>query len=124
MGITVYAKISNTPGGEPGVQRRALDATSSASAASPPQSRRPVTPRPPTSTSIPTIQPSAIGFLAVERKVDRDVIGYCGLVDSARGSAAVPQLAFSLLRRVWRQGYATEASLAVPAWARSSGYAR
>jgi [ribosomal protein S5]-alanine N-acetyltransferase len=33
-------------------------------------------------------------------------------------------LAFELLRRVWRQGYATEASLAVLDWARSSGYER
>jgi RimJ/RimL family protein N-acetyltransferase len=29
-----------------------------------------------------------------------------------------------LLQRVWRQGYATEASLAVLDWARSSGYER
>ena len=32
--------------------------------------------------------------------------------------------AFELLRRVWCQGYATEASLAVLNWARSSGYER
>jgi [ribosomal protein S5]-alanine N-acetyltransferase len=35
-----------------------------------------------------------------------------------------PELAVELLRRVWRQGYATEASLAVVDWARSSGYGR
>lgn len=68
--------------------------------------------------------PSSIGLLAVERKAARDVIGYCGLVDSARGAAGEPELAFELLRRVWGQGYATEASLAVLDWARSSGYAR
>jgi RimJ/RimL family protein N-acetyltransferase len=31
-------------------------------------------------------------------------------------------LAVELLRRVWCQGYATEAALAVLDWARSSGY--
>ena len=69
-------------------------------------------------------QPSSIGLLAMERKAARDVIGYCGLIDSGRGSDGEPELAFELLRRVWRQGYATEASLAVVDWARSSGYER
>jgi RimJ/RimL family protein N-acetyltransferase len=67
--------------------------------------------------------PSSIGLLAAERKADGDVIGYCGLIDG-RGPHGEPELAFELLRRVWRQGYATEASLAVLAWARSSGYRR
>lgn len=66
----------------------------------------------------------SIGLLAVERKASHDVIGYCGLVDGGRGSVGEPELAFELLRRVWRQGYATEASLAVLEWARSSGYER
>ena len=35
-----------------------------------------------------------------------------------------PELAFELLRRVWRQGYATEASYAVLDWARVSGHER
>src|SRR5580693_5616168 len=73
---------------------------------------------------IRTNQPSSIGLLAVERKAARDVIGYCGLIESGRGSEGEPELAFELLRRVWRQGYATEASLAVVEWARSSGYER
>jgi len=73
---------------------------------------------------IRTNQPSSIGLLAVERKAARDVIGYCGLIDSGRGPDGEPELAFELLRRVWRQGYATEASLAVLDWARSSGYER
>ncbi|MFE2109927.1 GNAT family N-acetyltransferase [Kitasatospora sp. NPDC059463] len=64
------------------------------------------------------------GLLAVERKASHDVIGYCGLVDTGRGPAGEPELAFELLRRVWRQGYATEASLAVLEWARSSGHER
>jgi ribosomal-protein-alanine N-acetyltransferase len=74
--------------------------------------------------SIRTNQPSSTGLLAVERKAARDVIGYCGLIESGRGPDGEPELAFELLRRVWGQGYATEASLAVLDWARSSGYER
>jgi ribosomal-protein-alanine N-acetyltransferase len=73
---------------------------------------------------IRTNQPSSIGLLAVERRVDRDVIGYCGLIEGGRGSDEEPELAFEMLRRIWSQGYATEASLAVLDWARSSGYKR
>ena len=69
-------------------------------------------------------QPSSIGLLAVERKAAGDVIGYCGLIESDRGAAGEPELAFELLRRAWSQGYATEASQAVLDWARSSGYER
>jgi [ribosomal protein S5]-alanine N-acetyltransferase len=65
-------------------------------------------------------QPSATGLLAVERKAPGDVIGYCGLVDTGQGSDGEPELAFEILRRVWSQGYATEASWAVLDWARSS----
>ncbi|WP_322936404.1 GNAT family N-acetyltransferase [Nocardioides bizhenqiangii] len=74
--------------------------------------------------AIRTQKPSSIGLLAIERKAEGDVIGYCGLIDSGRGPEAEPELAFELLRRVWRQGYATEASLAVLDWARASGYRR
>jgi RimJ/RimL family protein N-acetyltransferase len=68
-------------------------------------------------------QPSSIGLLAIERKASRDVIGYCGLIDG-RGPEGEPELAFELLRRFWRQGYATEASFAVLDRARASGYER
>ncbi len=74
--------------------------------------------------AIRTNHPSSIGLLAIERKATQDVIGYCGLIDSGRGSEGEPELAFELLRRVWRQGYATEASLAVIDQARQSGYRR
>ncbi|NUT99916.1 MAG: GNAT family N-acetyltransferase [Saccharothrix sp.] len=67
--------------------------------------------------------PSSTGLLAVERKGTHDVVGYCGLVDG-RAPEGEPELAFELLRRVWRQGYATEAASAVLDWARSSGYER
>lgn len=68
--------------------------------------------------------PSTTGLLVVEVKVPRDVVGYCGLIDSDRAPDGEPELAFELLRRVWRQGYATEASLAVLDWARSSRHER
>lgn len=71
-----------------------------------------------------TGSPRTTGLLAVERRSAGDVIGYCGLVDSGRGADDEPELAFELLRRTWGQGYATEASLAVLDWARSSGHAR
>ncbi|GIM70110.1 N-acetyltransferase [Winogradskya consettensis] len=64
------------------------------------------------------------GLLAVERKATKDVIGYCGLFDGGRGTPEEPDLAFELLRRVWGQGYATEAARAVLEWARASGYER
>ncbi|MEV8509165.1 GNAT family N-acetyltransferase [Actinoplanes sp. NPDC051475] len=73
---------------------------------------------------IRTSRPSSTGLLAIERKAAGDVIGYCGLIDGGRGSDGEPELAFELLRRVWRQGYATEASRAVLDRARSSGYER
>ncbi|MFL6001892.1 MAG: GNAT family N-acetyltransferase [Nocardioides sp.] len=74
--------------------------------------------------SIRTSQPSSIGTLAIERKAERDVIGYCGLVDSGRGSEREPEIAFEVLRSAWGRGYATEAAWAVLGWARSSGYER
>ena len=74
--------------------------------------------------SIRRREPSPVALLAVERKGAGDVIGYCGLVANDRGSPGEPELAFELLRRVWGQGYATEASWAVLGWARSSGYPR
>ena len=72
---------------------------------------------------IRSAKPSSVQLLAMERRAVGDVIGYCGLVDSGRGSQQ-PELAFELQRRVWGRGYATEASWAVLEWARSSGYER
>ena len=64
-------------------------------------------------------------MLAIQaRRSAGDVIGYCGLVDTGRGADGEPELAFELLRRTWGEGYATEASLAVLDWARSSGHER
>lgn len=69
-------------------------------------------------------RPSSVGLLAAERRDTGDVIGYCGLVDSGRGSEGEPELAFEFLRRAWGRGYATEASFAVVEWARRSGHGR
>jgi len=69
-------------------------------------------------------RPSSIGLLAVERKADGDVVGYCGLIEGGLETEGEPELAFELLRRFWGRGYATEASLAVLDWARSSGHER
>jgi ribosomal-protein-alanine N-acetyltransferase len=68
--------------------------------------------------------PSDVGLLALERKDTHDLVGYCGLVDSGRGAPGEPELAFELLRRFQRHGYAAEASTAVLAWAQASGYQR
>lgn len=63
-------------------------------------------------------------LLAVERKDTHDVIGHCGLIDSGRAPGGESELAFELLRRVWNQGYATEAAVAILDWAKSSGHRR
>ncbi|GAA1444809.1 GNAT family N-acetyltransferase [Leifsonia poae] len=63
-------------------------------------------------------------LLVAERTGEGDVIGYCGLIPSVHGQDGEPELAFEFLRRVWNQGYATEASWAVLAWAEASGYRR
>lgn len=67
---------------------------------------------------------SSLGLLAVDRKVEGDCIGYCGLIDDGHRPQGEPELAFELLRRCWGRGYATEASRAVLDWARSAGHER
>ena len=64
------------------------------------------------------------GVLAVERKGEGDVIGYCGLVFHGNGASDEPELAYELLRRAQGFGYATEAAGAVVTWATEAGYAR
>lgn len=64
------------------------------------------------------------GILAVERKGEGDVIGYCGLVFHGNGSPDEPELVFELLRAVHGHGYATEAGGAVVAWAGQAGHPR
>ncbi|RIJ53046.1 N-acetyltransferase [Clavibacter lycopersici] len=66
---------------------------------------------------------TGIGLLAVERRDEPGVVGYCGLVV---GSASVeePEMAFELLRDVHGRGIATEAARAVVDAARATGRAR
>lgn len=65
---------------------------------------------------------SSAGLLAVQRKVEGDVVGYCGLVGGP--GAHEPELAFELLHRCWGQGFATEAGWAVLDRARACGHER
>jgi RimJ/RimL family protein N-acetyltransferase len=55
---------------------------------------------------------TGIGFLAITRRVEGDVIGYCGLL-VGRASFDEPEIAYELLRRYHGHGYATEAARAV-----------
>ena len=66
---------------------------------------------------------TGIGLLAIERRDEPGVIGYCGLVV---GSASVeePEMAFELLRAVHGSGLATEAARAVVEAARATGRVR
>jgi RimJ/RimL family protein N-acetyltransferase len=66
---------------------------------------------------------TGVGLLAIERRDEPGVIGYCGLVV---GSASVeePEVAFELLRAAHGQGYATEATSAVVDAARATGRTR
>lgn len=83
-------------------------------------------------------------LLAVERRAERDVIGYCGLVnlpggeadastrhsensdpaDSSHTEPLTPEIAFELLRSAQGQGYAFEAASTVVEWGRTLGYTR
>lgn len=69
-------------------------------------------------------RPATLGWLAVQRRLEGDVVGHCGLIVGERVSAGEPEIAFELLRHVWGQGLATEAAAAVVEWARSSGHER
>ena len=70
------------------------------------------------------VRSPVLGLLALERKQEGDVIGYCGLLDSDKGAAGEPEIAFELLTRSRGQGYATEAARAVLEWAADAGHVR
>lgn len=67
--------------------------------------------------------PTGFCLLAVERRVENDFIGYCGLI---RREATVdePEIAYELLRRAHGRGYATEAARAVRDAATATGRSR
>ena len=61
--------------------------------------------------------------MAVQRRVEGDFIGYCGLVDRD-ASPDEPEIAYELFRAVHGHGYATEAALAVRDAAAATGRSR
>jgi RimJ/RimL family protein N-acetyltransferase len=61
-----------------------------------------------------------IGALAICRREEGDVIGYCALV-VGRCSLDEPEIAYELLRRFHGRGYATEAAQALVAAAAATG---
>lgn len=66
---------------------------------------------------------SGLGLLVVERLVEGDFIGYCGLLAGDR-SEHEPELAYELARTAHGQGFATEAAAAVVDAARTAGRSR
>lgn len=66
---------------------------------------------------------TGLALLALERRAEGDVIGYCGLI-AGRSSAEEPEIAYELLRRAHGRGYATEAALAVVDAATTAGLLR
>jgi len=63
-------------------------------------------------------------LLALHRRTDDEVIGYCGLVFHGNGATDEPELAFELLRGAQGLGLATEAGTAVVGWAARAGHQR
>ncbi|MBC9715376.1 GNAT family N-acetyltransferase [Streptomyces sp. TRM66268-LWL] len=55
---------------------------------------------------------TGIALLAIERRVEGDFIGYCGLI-VGRSTLEEPEIAYELFQRVHGNGYATEAARAV-----------
>jgi RimJ/RimL family protein N-acetyltransferase len=64
-----------------------------------------------------------LGFLTIQRRVERDVVGYCDLF-VGRASLDEPELAYELLRAFHGHGYATEAASAVRDAAFATGRTR
>src|SRR5664279_1533467 len=54
---------------------------------------------------------SGLGLLAIRRRKEGDLIGYCGLIAGTAGIDQ-PEIAYELLRRAHGHGYATEAAMA------------
>lgn len=66
---------------------------------------------------------TGIALLVVSRRVERDVLGYCGLI-TGRASVEEPEIAYELFRRAHGFGYATEAARAVLDAATATGRTR
>ncbi|MER7623739.1 GNAT family N-acetyltransferase [Streptomyces sp. NPDC126503] len=66
---------------------------------------------------------TGIALLPVQRRHERDFIGYCGLI-TGRSTLEEPEIAYELFRRAHGQGYATEAARAVLGAAAATGRKR
>ena len=66
---------------------------------------------------------TGIGALAICRRAEGDVIGYCALI-VGRCSVDEPEIAYELLRRFHGRGYATEAAQALVVAAAATGRRR
>jgi len=66
---------------------------------------------------------SGLALLAIDRRLEGDFIGYCGLI-TGRGNHTEPEIAFELFRRAHNRGYATEAGGAIVATAAATGRIR
>ncbi len=66
---------------------------------------------------------SGIGFLALRRRGETDMLGYCGLL-IGRASLDEPEIAYELLQREHGRGYATEAGRALVEAASATGRRR
>jgi RimJ/RimL family protein N-acetyltransferase len=63
-------------------------------------------------------------LLSVILRENSELLGYAGLVFTGQGAEDEAEIAFELLRRTHRNGYATEAGEAVIAWAKELGHRR
>jgi RimJ/RimL family protein N-acetyltransferase len=66
---------------------------------------------------------TGIGALAICRRAEGDVIGYCAII-VGRCSLDEPEIAYELLRQFHGRGYATEAAQALVAAAAATGRRR
>ena len=66
---------------------------------------------------------NGFGFLAIRRRAEGDLIGYCGL-HVGRATFDEPEIAYELLRRAHGHGHATEAARAVTDAAFATGRQR
>ena len=66
---------------------------------------------------------TGLALLPIRRRLEGDFIGYCGLI-VGRATAEEPEIAYELLKRAHRHGYATEAARAVLDAAIATGRSR
>jgi RimJ/RimL family protein N-acetyltransferase len=74
-------------------------------------------------TQLAATAQTGIALLPIRRRVEGDVIGYCGLI-VGRATVDEPEIAYELFRRAHGRGYATEAAHAVLEAAIATGRTR